>query len=71
MRNIDLHGIRNPKVRNILTEEIENLWGSDTDLRIVTGHSQKMKELVSVVLDEYKLEYTTDIFTPHITTFIW
>lgn len=57
METIDLHGIRHHMVRNELIRKIEDLWGTDTDLEIITGHSPSMKNIVKEVLDEYKLEY--------------
>lgn len=57
VKEIDLHGIRHHRVKSILISGIENVWGTDTKVEIITGHSPKMKELVKKVLDEYSLEY--------------
>jgi len=53
---IDLHGLRHEEARNALIRKIEDLWGSDETLEIITGHSDRMKEIAIKVLDEYKLE---------------
>lgn len=72
MKTLDLHGLRHIDVRNILIKEIEKLWGKNIDLKIITGHSTQMKEIVVEVLKEYKLEYREgDLFgtnTGYITT---
>ena len=57
MKTLDLHGIRHEEVKKQLICEIEKLWNSGADLKIITGHSSKMKDLVKEVLKEYKLEY--------------
>jgi len=63
MEEIDLHRIRHEEVLNVLIRKIESLWNSNKELRIITGNSNKMKEIVKKILDEYKLEYTEgDIF---------
>ena len=54
---LDLHGLRHEAVRNPLIRVIEDLWGTDTRLDIITGHSPKMKQIVIQVLSEYKLDF--------------
>jgi len=44
-------------VRNKLISFIEENWGNDVEVHIITGNSPRMKEIVTEVLDEYKLEY--------------
>ena len=44
-------------VRGFLISKIEELWNTNTDVDIITGHSELMKREVKQVLDEYKLEY--------------
>ena len=58
MIKFDLHGSKHSRVRSTLIRQIEDLWGTEADLMIVTGHSPRMKEIVKEVLEEYKLEYT-------------
>ena len=50
-------GIKHDRVRSVLIREIENLWGSETEVHIITGYSIKMKAIVIRVLNEYKLDY--------------
>jgi len=62
VEKIDLHGIRHHLVRNELIRKIEELWDTDTEVHIVTGHSEDMKTIVKDVLNEYKLEYSVGSF---------
>lgn len=57
MKKIDLHGIKHENVRSQLIRFIEDLWGTDERVEIITGHSNEMKTIVIEVLKEYKLEY--------------
>ena len=62
---VDLHGLRHHMVRSVLIEKIEELWsvdGPEKDLEIITGHSERMKEIVKEVLNEYDLESRQDPF---------
>lgn len=60
--SIDLHGIKHEDVKNILIRKIEDHWGEDSRLEIITGHSVKMKQIVKSVLYEYKLTYEDGTF---------
>ena len=63
LRKIDLHNLRHNEVRSFLIRHIEDMWNSETDVQIITGHSMKMKEIVIEILKEYKLDYRIgDIF---------
>jgi len=53
---LDLHGLRHHQVKEAVIRKIEDLWDSGVRLEIITGHSDKMKEIVRAVLSEYKLE---------------
>ena len=75
MKKIDLHGIKHESVRPLLIRFIEDNWDQDgpkQDAEIITGHSDKMKEIVKEILGEYKLEYTEGNLTNqgYIKTFI-
>lgn len=65
MKNIqlDLHGIRHEFIQSKLIKEIEHYWNTETELKIITGHSIKMKKLVIDILKEYKLEYRIGDFS--------
>lgn len=54
---LDLHGIKHEDARRTMIEAVEHYWGTDTELNIITGYSNKMKDIVCTVLDEYKLDY--------------
>jgi len=56
---LDLHGVRHEDVKPEVVRFVEKNWNSGVKGTIVTGHSIRMKVLVSEVLDEYKLVYKT------------
>jgi len=57
MIELDLHGIRHEAARKMVVRFIEDNWNKNNEqLEIITGHSNKMKEIVREVLTEYKLE---------------
>ena len=75
MKKLDLHGTRHEFVKSALIRFIEDAWdkeGPKEDAEIITGYSDKMKEIVKEVLDEYKLEYVEGdaINKGYIKTFI-
>jgi DNA-nicking Smr family endonuclease len=55
---LDLHGIKHEEVRQEVIALIEKYWDTNTELKIITGHSASMKEEVINVVKEYKLSYT-------------
>lgn len=57
MEKLDLHGVRHADVRRKVIHFVEDNWGKDFWFEIVTGHSQRMRDCVTAVLDEYDLEY--------------
>ncbi len=57
MTRLDLHGVRHGDVERKVTSLIESNWDSEKGLTIVTGHSPKMRKLVTDALDNYGLEY--------------
>ena len=54
---LDLHGLRYEDARRSTIRFIEDHWSEDAQLEIVTGNSYFMRELVTEILDEYKLTY--------------
>ena len=64
MKKLDLHGVRHCDVRDVVDEflSIHILQWYTGDLHIITGYSDKMKELVSEVVYEYKLELSEHQF---------
>jgi DNA-nicking Smr family endonuclease len=54
---IDLHRLRHEDARRAVINFIEDHWNESSELEIITGNSNKMKELVKNILDEYKLTY--------------
>ena len=58
MKMLDLHGIRHSNVEKTCHDFINNNWGHE--MKIITGNSYMMKQIVSEVLKFYKLEFTLD-----------
>lgn len=56
VKKIDLHGVRHHRVKSVVVQGIEEVWNTDTQVEIITGHSPQMKAIVKGVLDEYQLE---------------
>ena len=55
---LDLHNTKHSETRQEIITIIEKYWDTSTELQIITGHSNAMKEEVITVLKEYKLSYT-------------
>jgi len=55
MHKLDLHRKRHEDVRQLVIRFIETHWGKPAELKIITGNSNRMKEIVSEVLREYGL----------------
>jgi len=56
MKELDLHGVKHEVAKAKVIRFIEDNWKSGGCLEIITGHSNEMKKIVRVVLDEYQLE---------------
>ena len=59
MEKLDLHGVRHIDVQREVIRFVEKHWNHNVQLEIITGHSERMKDLVLEVLEEYKLDYVT------------
>ena len=60
MKTLDLHGMYHESVQR----HVENfVLLNDSPLRIITGHSGKMKDLVTEVLKEHELKYYPENYT--------
>ena len=57
MKKLDLHGVRHEDVKNEVHRFINANFNDEITLKIITGHSPKMVELVSKVLDGYRMSY--------------
>jgi len=54
LNKLDLHGVRHDDVDRM----VENfVLLNETPMRIITGNSDRMIEIVITVLDRYKIEY--------------
>ena len=63
IKQLDLHGIRHEEVDRL----VENfVILNKTPMRIITGNSDKMKELVIEVLDRHDIQYEKFV-SSHIT----
>ena len=58
MVKLDLHGTKLWRVKQKVIHFVEDFWGQETELQIITGYSTAMKKEVITVLKEYKLSYT-------------
>ena len=59
MNTLDLHGIRHEEVDRL----VENfVLLNETPMRIITGNSHKMRDLVRNVLDRHSINY--EMFKP-------
>ena len=56
---LDLHGVKHQDVKSLVIRFIEENWNLGNKGTIITGHSEKMKKLVTDVLDEYELSHKT------------
>ena len=57
MKKLDLHRTRHFEVKRKVINFIEDNWGSGEEVEIITGNSNKMCDIVTNMLDEYKLAY--------------
>jgi hypothetical protein len=53
---LDLHGIGHNDVDDLVHRFINENWESGKELRIITGHSLKMKNIVRDILKMYDVE---------------
>ncbi len=58
MKILDLHGLRHQEARDACHIFINDNWGQE--LKIITGNSSLMKNIVCEILIFYKLKYTLD-----------
>ncbi len=55
---LDLHRIKHEEAEILVDRFINKNWGKNIETQIVTGNSQKMKDIVISKLNFYKLEFT-------------
>jgi hypothetical protein len=61
MKELDLHGLKHYDVRDV----VENfILINDTPFRIVTGRSDKMRELVETTLKKHHFDFYTPAHNP-------
>lgn len=53
MKKLDLHGVLHEDVPELVHRFINSNWKPDQELHIITGHSQRMKSIVTGVLRLY------------------
>ena len=64
MKQIDLHRVRHEDVKKIIEDYILQ---KSLPVRIITGHSDRMREIVVNILIEHGFEYESIITLPYIT----
>jgi hypothetical protein len=57
MKKIDLHGETFASARREVESFLNKNWGCGERMEIITGHSPKMKKIVTDILDRYGLIY--------------
>ena len=62
MKKLDLHTLSHEEVPEIVHRFINENWSLDNELHIITGHSQKMKNIVTTILKMYDV---TSTILPH------
>ncbi len=55
--SIDLHGKSYYEAEQLLIRFIESHLFTDNEIEIITGNSNRMKDVVFKILDEYALDY--------------
>lgn len=64
MNKLDLHGVKHYEVsRKVDTFLVEHLRKGTNDVTIITGHSEKMKNMVDTVLKDYGLSSSYGFFS--------
>lgn len=59
MKELDLHGVSHYDVRDV----VENfILMNDAPFRIITGYSERMRNLTQNILDKYKSKYHTPAY---------
>lgn len=53
---IDLHGVKHDDASRQVEKLVNQFWGQEVEIEIVTGNSERMKEVVKEALREYDLE---------------
>jgi len=56
MKKLDLHRTRHDDAKRKVIRFVEDGWGSKEEVEIITGNSQRMKDIVIDVLTEYGLD---------------
>ena len=58
IKPLDLHRVRHADVERSVELFVNANWGSGQNLKIITGHSQAMRDLVIEVLNTYKVGHS-------------
>ena len=58
MKILDLHGTKHHEVETTCHAFINDNWGNE--MKIITGNSHMMKQIVSEILKFYKLSFSLD-----------
>lgn len=63
MIELDLHGYRHEQAMNIVERAINSMWGTNQELRLITGYSDALKKIVVDILRKYNLDYCIGDFS--------
>ena len=64
MKEIDLHRVKHEEAKGLIEDYILQ---NSLPIRIITGHSSRMREIVIATLIEHGFEYESIITLPYIT----
>jgi DNA-nicking Smr family endonuclease len=57
MKELNLHRTKHNEVKRQVIRFIEDNWNTGNRIKIITGHSLKMKKIVKDIIKEYDLKY--------------
>jgi len=64
-KTLDLHGVKHEHVYSIVDKFVgQHILSKTTEIYIITGHSQKMKELVEYTAQDYDIKLTEEWLNP-------
>jgi hypothetical protein len=64
-KTLDLHGIKHEHVYTIVDQFVgQHILSKSAEIYIITGHSQKMRELVEHVAQDYDIRFQEEWMNP-------
>lgn len=69
MKTLDLHGLKHKEAEEKVERFVNDNWGAE-EATIITGNSKAMRDVVTGILDYYKVGYTVGNYMGTDTSFI-